>query len=143
MAAGKESFSEYHMRPIDFMTIAPENPLGFLQGDQERGWQVARNLHKPLNHLVFLKRKEKIAVKLNLHNVITPPEVFDLNYCMLEEHQQGEISTSKLLNHLSFQLRESGDYISDDEIRKILQEYSTVRYMEFHPSDVCNLTCLG
>lgn len=141
--AGKENLSVYSVRPIVFEAVIPEKPLEFLKGDEERGWHVARNLHKPLNHLDFLKRQEKIAVKLNLHNVVTPPEVFDLNYLMLEEHQRGKISPSKFLDHLSSQLKEHGRQISADEIRILLHEYAAVRHMEFHPSDVCNLTCLG
>jgi hypothetical protein len=46
-----------------------DNPLqDLLPDDYDHGWHAARNLIKPLNHLDFLKRKEEIAVELNLHN---------------------------------------------------------------------------
>lgn len=141
--AGKENLSIYNVSLTDLEADLPGNPLDFLKGDEERGWHVARNLGKPLNHLEFLGSQEKIAIKLNLHNVVTPPDVFDLNYRLLEEHQQGKLTTSQLLDHLSSQLKAHGHQISVDEIRLLLQEYATVRHMEFHPSDVCNLTCLG
>ena len=77
--AEKENFSVYNVIPIELEGVRSENPLHFLSGDEERGWHVARNLRKPLNHLDFLRRQEEIAAKLNLHNVATPPELFDLN----------------------------------------------------------------
>ena len=135
--------SVYALKLDNFDTINSDNPLQYLQGDENKGWHVARNLLKPLNHLDFLRRQENIAAKLNLHNTITPPELFDQNYHMLAEHQQGKITTSKFLDYLSFQLKGLGDQISPDEIRTLLQEYATVCHMEFHPSDICNLTCLG
>jgi len=141
--SGKEDFSVYNVSPNGLGTSIPENPLEFLKGDEERSWHVARNLHKPLNHLEFLKRQEQIAVKLNLHNVVTSPEAFEINYRLLESHQKGELSTSKLLHHLSAQLKEYGRPIPVDGISTLLKEYATVCHMEFHPSDVCNLTCLG
>ena len=119
---GIEDFSVYRVRPVDSMTIMPKNPLEFLKGDEEQGWHVARNLRKPLNHLDFLKRKEEIAVKLNLHNVVTPSEVFNQNYCLLEQHRQGKISLPKFLDHLSSQLKGLGHQISIDEIRILLQD---------------------
>ena len=141
--AGKENFSVYNVNPIELEDVRSENRLDFLNGDTERGWHVARNLRKPLNHLDFLRRQEEIAGKLNLHNVATPPEVFDLNYHLLEEHQTGKISSEKLIAHLSSQLQEHSQQLSIGDIKLLLQEYATVRHMEFHPSDVCNLTCLG
>lgn len=38
-----------------------ENTLAFLVGDQETGWGVARNPHKILNHLDFIRQQEAIA----------------------------------------------------------------------------------
>ncbi|MDW8071929.1 MAG: hypothetical protein RMK79_10705, partial [Anaerolineae bacterium] len=65
-----------------------DNPLRDLLPDSyDYGWHVARNLLKPLNHLDFLRHKEKLAVDLNLHNNITSPQVFDVNYAVLARHQ--------------------------------------------------------
>jgi len=119
------------------------DPLAFLRGDDERGWRVARNLRKPLNHLDFLKKQETIAARLNLHNVHTPREMFDLNYRLLQEHQRGSLSTSSLVEHLATQLYQEGRDLPVDQIRRLLQEYASVCHMEFHPSDLCNLTCHG
>jgi MoaA/NifB/PqqE/SkfB family radical SAM enzyme len=120
-----------------------DTSLAFLEGDDEYGWRVARNLRKPLNHLDFLKRQEAIATRLNLHNVHTPPETFDVNYSLLREHQRGDLSTSSLIEHLVTQFDKEGHGIPESEIRYLLREYATVCHMEFHPSDLCNLTCLG
>jgi sulfatase maturation enzyme AslB (radical SAM superfamily) len=139
----KEHSSVYALKLNNSDTINSVNSLQYLKGDENKGWHVARNLLKPLNHLDFLKRQENIAAKLNLHNTITSPELFDLNYHVLEEHQQGKVTTSIVLNRLSSQLKDLGNQISPDEIRTLLQEYATVCHMEFHPSDICNLTCLG
>jgi MoaA/NifB/PqqE/SkfB family radical SAM enzyme len=114
-----------------------------MAGDQETGWGVARNLLKPLNHLDFLRRQEEIAVKLNLHNTLTPQDVFDLNYGLLQKHQQRQLTTDAFLEHLAGQLSLEGRRTATDEIRPLLRQYATVRHMEFHPSDVCNLTCRG
>lgn len=141
--AGTEDFSVYNAKSIIPGIVRVNNPLAFLMGNEERGWHVSRNLRKPLNHLDFLRRREKIAVDLNLHSIITPQKVFDSNYQMLEKHQLGKISTPKFLDFLSVQLRAQGHHATVDEIKTLLQEYATVRHMEFHPSDVCNLTCLG
>ncbi len=118
-------------------------PLSFLRGDRETGWLVARNPRKPLNHLDSLRRKEAIAVELDLHNTLTPAERFDHNYKLLEHHQGGDISTESFLKQLSRQLNRQGREISIGEIRRYLREYATVCHMEFHPSDACNLSCLG
>jgi MoaA/NifB/PqqE/SkfB family radical SAM enzyme len=119
------------------------DPLAFLRGDDERGWRVARNLRKPLNHLDFLRKQEAIAARLNLHNVHTPPVTFDLNYRLLEAHQRSEISTASVIEHLAGQLRRQGRGLPKEEIRRLLGEYATVCHMEFHPCDACNLTCHG
>lgn len=33
--------------------------------------------------------------------------------------------------------------MSEAQITSCLREYSTIRHMEFHPTDVCNLSCKG
>lgn len=119
-----------------------DNPLGDLLPDShERGWHVARNLIKPLNHLDFLRRKEEIAVELNLHNTLTPPLWFNANYDALTRHQARKISTADVIKHLASQLYQTGKPLSETDIASRLGEYATIRHMEFHPSDVCNLTC--
>jgi MoaA/NifB/PqqE/SkfB family radical SAM enzyme len=138
-----EQFSVYNAKGMALSDRIGENPLNFLQGDDDHGWRVARNLYKPLNHLEFLRRKEEIAARLNLHNVLTPPEKFDVNYTRLQDHQQHKLSTPELIEHLAAQLREQGDAASVPEIAGLLQEYATACHLEFHPSDVCNLGCRG
>jgi len=119
-----------------------ENPLiDLVPEDFDHGWHVARNLIKPLNHLDFLKQKEKIAVELNLHNRRTPVSLFDMNYQILEKHQERKISTLSVIDHLSAQLQAGGQMLSKNEIVGKLRDYATVRHMEFHPCDSCNLTC--
>ena len=121
-----------------------DNPLQNLQpADYEHGWHVARNLIKPLNHLDFLKRKEEIAFELNLHNTRTPPRWFNVNYGLLQKHQDGKVSTADILKHLASQLNQAGRPLPEDVISGRLRGYATIRHMEFHPSDVCNLTCCG
>ena len=121
---------------------ARRSPLADLLPDNcEHGWHVARNPIKPLNHLAFLRRKEEIAVELQLHNRQTSPGCFQENYVLLSRHQAGQISTAEVVDHLVRQLRDAGKPLSQTEVARKLREYATIRHMEFHPSDVCNLTC--
>jgi MoaA/NifB/PqqE/SkfB family radical SAM enzyme len=123
-------------------TLRLENPLGdLLPDDYEHGWHVARNLTKPLNHLDFLRGKEEIAVALHLHNTLTPPFWFNVNYAILTKHQAREVSTVDVIKHLARQLYQAGKPLSEADIASRLREYATIRHMEFHPSDVCKLTC--
>lgn len=120
----------------------PDNPLrDLLPAEDDRGWHVARNLLKPLNHLDFLREKEEIAVALGLHNLHTPPVQFAANYALLAEHQAGRLSTAAVIRRLAAQSCRAGAGLSEAEISGRLRQYATVRHMEFHPSDVCNLTC--
>lgn len=118
------------------------HPLAdLLPEDDEHGWHVARNLRKSLNHLAFLRRQEEIAIELNLHNTRTPPLWFNANYALLAQHQAGELPTDDVIAHLVAQLRRAGKPLSQAEITTKLRAYASVCHMEFHPSDVCNLTC--
>lgn len=120
------------------------HPLAdLLPQSYDEGWHVARNLLKPLNHLDFLKQKETIAAGLNLHSALTAPSAFDRNYELLELHQQGLLATGTVIRHLSLQLSGQGPQVTEEEVAASLREYATVRHMEFHPSDVCNLSCTG
>jgi sulfatase maturation enzyme AslB (radical SAM superfamily) len=122
----------------------PDNPLrNLLPDDDDRGWSVARNLIKPLNHLDLLKRKEELAVQLNLHNKLTPPALFDVNYAVLAKHQARTVTTYAVIEHLAVQLRREGRLLCEDEVCDRLREYATICHMEFHPCDICNLTCCG
>lgn len=122
----------------------PDNPLrDLLPDDGDHGWSVARNLIKPLNHLDFVKRKDAIAVELNLHSQLTPPSLFDANYALLARHQARTTTTLAVVRHLAAQLLQEGKTLSENDILERLREYATIRHMEFHPSDVCNLTCCG
>ena len=119
-----------------------DNPLRhLLPDDYEHGWHVARNQLKPLNHLGSLRKKEKIAVELNLHNRHTPPRWFKENYELLAKHQACKTSTDDLIKHLAGQLHEAGKPLSEADVTSRLREYATICHMEFHPSDVCNLAC--
>jgi MoaA/NifB/PqqE/SkfB family radical SAM enzyme len=111
--------------------------------DHDHGWHVARNLLKPLNHLAFLREKEDIAVELGLHSALAEPALFDANYALLAEHQARKISTSDVIGRLATQSHRTGAGLTAADISRRLQAYATVRHMEFHPSDVCNLTCCG
>lgn len=137
-----EHFSVYRSLPGKQTDV--HNPLqDLLPADREHGWHVARNLIKPLNHLEFLRRKEEIAAELNLHNTRTERRWFEVNYSLLEKHQAGKVSTADVIGHLASQLRQAGRPQSEDEIAARLRGYATIRHMEFHPSDLCNLTCRG
>ena len=114
-----------------------------LPDDCEHGWHVARNLIKPLNHLDFLRRKEEIAVELNLHNTLTPSLRFNANFAILTKHQAGETATVDVIKHLSGQLYQAGKPFSETGTAQRLREYATIHHTEFHPSDACNLTCCG
>jgi len=121
-----------------------DNPLASLvPPSRDHGWHVARNLRKPLNHLDFLGTKEQIAARLQLHNVLTPAHRYDLNYELLALHQARRVSTEAVIAHLRAQLASDGAPLDEAEIRQLLREYATVRHMEFHPTDVCNLRCRG
>lgn len=109
--------------------------------DCEHGWHVARNLIKPLNHLDFLRRKEEIAVALNLHHTCTPSLWFHANFDVLARHQARKLSTADVIGHLTGQLFLAGKPLSEAAVAGMLREYASIRHMEFHPSDVCNLTC--
>jgi len=137
-----EQFSVYN----NFLTEPKSlnNPLwDLLPDDYDHGWHVARNLIKPLNHLDFLRRKEEIAVELNLHNKLTQSPWFDLNYDLLAEHQARKVSTTDTIKNLASQLYQAGKSLSESDITDRLCEYATIHHMEFHPSDVCDLTCRG
>jgi MoaA/NifB/PqqE/SkfB family radical SAM enzyme len=121
-----------------------DNPLqDLLPDDYDHGWHVARNLIKPLNHLDSLRRKEEIAVQLNLHNTRTMPALFGINNALLAKHQAGTISTADVIRHLAGQIHQEGKPLSESDITHRLREYATIQHMEFHPSDACNLTCCG
>jgi MoaA/NifB/PqqE/SkfB family radical SAM enzyme len=137
-----EQFSVYNNLVTKSQSL--ENPLrDLLPGDYDHGWHVARNLIKPLNHLDFLKQKENIAIELNLHSSLTPPLLFDINYNILQKHQMRQMTTIAVVKHLADQLWQQGKTLSEDDILAKLRDYATIRHMEFHPSDVCNLTCCG
>ncbi len=137
-----ENFSVYNTlfaRPTRL-----DNPLhDLLPDNDDRGWSVARNLIKPLNHLDFVKRKEALAVELNLHSTLTFPALFEANYAMLAKYQARALTTSAVVARLAAQLRQAGRGLSEADVVDRLREYATIRHMEFHPSDVCNLTCCG
>ena len=115
--------------------------LDLVPDDYDHGWHVARNLIKPLNHLEFLRQKEKIATELNLHNILTQPTLFNRNYKLLAKHQERKIATTAVIAHLAAQLQAGGKSLNEFKITEKLREYATIRHLEFHPSDVCNLTC--
>lgn len=132
-----ESFSVYNIGSV----ADTDHPLAFLEGNKDVGWHVARNLLKPLNHLGFLNEKESIAQELNLHNLLTEPGVFKFNYEMLEAHQAKKVATDQVIRILAEQQTESSIDLRIEKVRQRLKSFSSVRHMEFHPSDVCNLTC--
>lgn len=120
------------------------SPLRFLEPEsRDSGWHVSRNLLKPLNHLDFLRRKDEIATALNLHSLRTPPEVFDQNFALLERHQARLVSTAAVIEAIIRQVRADGRRLDTSDVRAMLAEYASVRHMEFHPTDVCNLSCNG
>lgn len=132
-----ESFSVYNVHAQ--VSQVEGNPLqDLVPDDPAHGWHVSRNLRKPLNHLDFLRRKEELAVGLNLHNQRARRGVFDANYEMLARHQARRISTGEVIGRLAAQLGQSAVAVAAR-----LREYACIRHMEFHPSDVCNLTCRG
>ena len=131
-----ESFSVYNIENDG----KPQHPLSFLEGDRETGWHVARNLVKPLNHLDSQRRKEQIAQKLRLHNIYTPKQIFRKNFLLLQAHQQKRCSTELVINQLAKRLP-NGSAENVQQIKRLLRGYASIKHMEFHPSDVCNLTC--
>jgi MoaA/NifB/PqqE/SkfB family radical SAM enzyme len=133
----QESFSVYHV-PLGPPTRTQHVLADLVPDDTEHGWHVSRNLRKPLNHRDFLQFKEEIAFTLNLHNLRTPPDLFDANYEMLALHQARQVATQKVIRYLAGQCR-----MTEDDLAAHLREYASIRHMEFHPSDVCNLTCRG
>ncbi len=121
-----------------------DHPLAFLNpGSREKGFHVHRNLMKPLNHLKVLKEKEDIAQLLNLHNILTPKKIFDENYSILGEHQKRGVSTNSVIAHLSSQQKNYRNNPGIGEITQLLRKYATICHMEFHPTDICNLSCDG
>ena len=138
-----EVFSVYNIHQSAIRSSNKKHPLSDLIGNQETGWPVSRNLLKPLNHLSFLKRKEEIAKLLLLHNTATPQHIFNINYDLLEQHQLRRVSTNEMILNLCQTLNHFSQSLPKEEVVALLREYATIRHMEFHPSDVCNLTCLG
>jgi MoaA/NifB/PqqE/SkfB family radical SAM enzyme len=137
---GIDRYSAYNILPDKNQSDHPL--LDLLPEDNEHGWHVARNLIKPLNHLSALREKEEIAKKLQLHNTQTPKKIFTSNYKVLEKHQRGEISSLEVVDMFCQQQSQNGG-IGRKDILTDLQAYASISHMEFHPSDVCNLTCLG
>ena len=141
MLGPNESLSVYNVHRLSKQQ--PTHALSDLENNPEEGWGVSRHPLKPLNHLDYLMGKEKIAETLLLHNLRTPPAIFERNYARLDQHQKGALSTEQVVLSLQHELHAYGTQKSAAEIRELLQEFATVRHMEFHPSDVCNLKCLG
>lgn len=120
------------------------HPLAeLLPEDPDHGWPVARHPLKPLNHLEFLREKERLAQELNLHNFLTPAELFDANYRLLAAHQARQVSTEEVIKHLTAQLQAEGKPVTVPVVQEKLAAYARVRHMEFHPTDICNLRCYG
>ncbi len=69
--------------------------------------------------------------------------MFDVNYELLAKHQARTVTTNAVIKHLAGQLQQAGRALSEKDVVDRLREYATIRHMEFHPSDVCNLTCHG
>jgi len=112
--------------------------LEFLVGDDTKGWRAERNLFKSLNHLELLRAKERIAEQLGAHSTKNEPELFEKNYAILEAHQRRAIATDKTIKQIAANV---GLPKGDAEI--LLNEHFPIGHMEFHPSDVCNLSCQG
>jgi MoaA/NifB/PqqE/SkfB family radical SAM enzyme len=137
----RNAFSVYNVHQS---VAVVTHPLGFLlPEDRDHGWAARKNLRKPLNHLGLIAEKEQIAKELNLHNILTPNDVFDRNFRDLELHQKGELSSRDFIEKLGEQLRKGNSQLGPDEIIALLRSYAAVGSMEFHPSDACNLACLG
>jgi MoaA/NifB/PqqE/SkfB family radical SAM enzyme len=66
-----------------------------------------------------------------------------VNYAILAKHQARKVSTADVIEHLAGQLYQEGKPLSEGDITERLHEYATIHHTEFHPSDVCNLTCSG
>jgi MoaA/NifB/PqqE/SkfB family radical SAM enzyme len=118
--------------------LGADDPLAFLRADTDSGWHVQRNLLKPLNHLPLLVDKDVMAQRLRLHSTSTPPAVFDANYDLLRAHQERRVSTDAVIAHLAADVG-----ATVQSVREQLRSYVRVGHMEFHPTDVCNLTCQG
>lgn len=136
--AERGGYSIYNVIPPE-----GEHPLKFLAGDYEHGWLTARNLRKALNHIGIIQEQEAAALSLNLHNTESDPAIFGPLLALLEQHQQQHISTDGLIQTLTYMSTKTEGRLSETEVREKLRKYAKVPHMEFHPSDVCNLTCLG
>lgn len=119
-----------------------------LRGDYARGWLVARNPDRALNHLPLLREYLEIASRLGLFPTIpgiplSAPESpaaaswgnWEKNAPVLEEHLRGAVSTRELLRRLA-----PG---REEETRRSLRSLYPLAHMEFHPTDLCNLDCQG
>lgn len=112
--------------------------LAFLIGNDTSGIRAKRNLKKALNHLELLKKKEAVALQLNLHNIKTPKETFAENYALLEAHQQKKITTQEAIEQLAIS---TGRTTKD--VQQLLEQSYPLGHMELHVSDACNLRCKG
>lgn len=135
MKTERDSYSVYNITE----PVPVAGPLADLQPtSRDKGFHVARNLLKPLNHLDALHDKDRIAEELGLHNIHTQPDVFEENYRLLEAHQKRQLETDDVIARIAATCGMSASDVADS-----LQKHFVVRHMEFHPSDVCNLTCKG
>lgn len=112
--------------------------LEFLVDDDTKGFRARRNLFKSLNHLELLRAKEKIAEQLGAHSTKSDPELFEKNYAILESHQRRTISTDKAIEQIA-----ANAGLSKGDAETLLNEHFPIGHMEFHPSDICNLSCQG
>lgn len=112
--------------------------LEFLVGNDTKGWRAERNLFKSLNHLELLRSKEEIAKQLGAHSTQSDPGLFERNYAILEAHQRRSISTDKAVEQIA-----SNAGLSKGDAESLLNEHFPIGHMEFHPSDICNLSCQG
>ncbi|MBK8043936.1 MAG: radical SAM protein [Haliscomenobacter sp.] len=59
----------------------------------------------------------------------------------MEAHQKKKVSTEDVIRVLSEQCSALEQKVAREFIRQRLRSYATIRHLEFHPTDVCNLTC--
>ena len=133
----------YSVYSVADPTVHLTHPLDFLRGDNEHGWLVARNLRKALNHLETLRWKDNTATELMLHGTRTDGIIFDEMFTLLQGHQERRVATDDVIRYLSARMASDNPNLTQETIKKELRDYAVVPHMEFHPSDVCNLTCIG
>lgn len=117
--------------------------ISALRSDYTKGWLVARNPLRVLNHLEQLKKYIQVAEFLYLSTECDDKNILEINIEILKKHQKKEIDTDTAINLIYSTIKNKRKNLSKTKIKELLISIFPVAQIEFHPTDLCNLACRG